>query len=467
MSNKFGAKVYLFLTDFVCAMKPLFIPMIFSTLLLTASIVNAAPCTSGNCVTSQKSFNGVRHYGGLGTKNWKKRVFGKTTKGWFRTEWNKVMATVVKDHSCALQEHYPTLVGKVHWSEAYIDSSIKPTRAQARDPKWSNYVWNQPENGNDFVYDGITDAVNDPLIDNGKGIAKLAVIVGLTASSDALIPPVWMRKDKSLTWLEPNNVAGKNDHSHVRFDNPVAVDHAADFLTALLAKYGNNKGIHSISLAEYFLGVLSDRPAGLNKDKYLVGVKNLWSKVVQAAPRDADGNRVNIMQFNPLLNAEVTINDLEALGIGISESDTQLHFGDAITRVTATMKKLYDGKKVHVMIGGDARFACQGRRQGWDGTPNPFGHKNGYSGVATPQELFWFHSDKGPVPTHSFFLTIANYCKGAPQTSANFIDAIKKFGRCGTETNQWGVAPVAFSNGSNNVGSVALKPNPPPAVIVK
>lgn len=378
------------------------------------------------------------------------------------------MAKVVKDNSCALKEHYPTLVGKVHWSEAYIDSSIKPTRAQARDPQWSNYVWNRPENGDGFVYDGIMDALNDPLIDNGKGIAKLAVFVGLTATSDNLIPPVWMRKDSSLTWVEGLNLNGKTDNWHVRFDNPAAVDHAADFLTALLAKYGNNKGIHSINLGEYFLGPTDSRPADLNRYNYLEGVKDLWSKVVEAAPLDENGQRINIVQTNPAFNSDETMEEtldyMEAIGIGYSGSDTVLRFTWGDESKTPRMRKLYDRKKVHVMIDGDARYACQGRRQGWDGTPNPFGHKEGYKGVATPQELFWYHSEKGPAPTHSFFMTIAYWCDG-PQTRENIIDAFKKFGRCGTETEKWGVAPAAFPNGGDASSIVLSKPKPPRVVV--
>lgn len=448
-------------------MKLPFIPAVISTLLMTAGLANAESCVSGDCVTSQSGASGIRQYGGLGTKSYDKRVFQKTTKGWFKTDWNKVMAKAVRDHSCAFEEHYPTLVAKVHWSEAYIDSSRKPTRAQARDPNWSNYVWNHPENGNGFVYDGITAALNDPLIDNGKGIAKLSVRVGLTATSDNRIPPVWMRNDKSLTWVEGVNTNKKADNWHVRFDNPTAVEHAADFLTAFLAKYGDNKGIHSVNLGEYYFGQKKYRPSNLNRGKYLVGVKNLWAKVAAAAPRDADGNRVNIVQTNPLFDSQVTVNDLERLGIGMSESDARLDLPITKAVESVALKKLYDGGKVHVMIDGDARYACQSRRQGWDGTPNPFGHKNEYSGVATPQELLWYHGENGPVPTHSFFLTIANWCKGAPQTSANFIDAVKSFGRCGTETAKWGAAPAASLNGNRVDSILPGKPSSPPAVAIK
>ncbi len=444
-------------------MKLLFIPTIISSLLLASTIVDAAQCSTENCITSQKSFDGVRQYGGLGTKNWSRMVLDKPSKGWFRTEWNKVMAQVVRDQSCAFEEHHPTLVAKAYWSHAYIDSRIKPTRAQARDPNWSNYVWNRRENGDGFVYDGISDALADPLIDNGDGIAKLAVIVSLTSTSGQLIPPQWMRNDSSLTWVEGVNGNGASGNWHVRFDNPEAVEHAADFLTAFLAKY-DSEGIHSVTLGEYYFGQKQYHPSDLNRNAYLLGVRNLWEKIIAAAPRDAHDNRVNILQTNPIFNDKVTLDDLEMLGMGMSESDTRLDFPVTKTPSTAAMRSLYDGEKVHVMINGDKRYACRGRTQNWDATPNPFGHRKGYSGIATPQELFWYHSDKGPAPTHSFFLAMAPECKGAPQTAANFIDAIEKFGRCGTETSRWGAAPVAAPMTND---SIANQPVPPPAIAIK
>lgn len=445
-------------------MNLLFIPAVVTTLLMSVSFAEAAPCTTSDCIAKQDSSDGIRQYGGLGTKTYKKRVFDKTTKGWFRTDWNKVMARAVKDHSCAFEKHYPTLVAKVHWSEAYIDSNRKPTRSQARDPNWSNYVWNHPENGNGFVYDGITDALNDSLIDNGRGVAKLSVRVGLTATSDNMMPPAWMRKDKSLAWVEGVNTNNKADNWHVRFDNPEAVEHAADFMAAFLAKFGNNQGIHSVNLGEYYLGQTKYRPSGLSQGKYLAGVRDLWEKVAASAPRDGNGNRVNILQTNPLFDSQVTVDDLERIGIGMSESDTRLDLPITKAKESVALKKLYDGKKVHVMVDGDSRYACQGRRQGWDGTANPFGHKKGYSGVASPQELLWYHSEKGPVPTHSFFMSIADWCTGAPQTSTNFIDAVKKFGRCGSEATLWGAAPAA---GKWADLIAPGKPNPPPALVIK
>lgn len=448
-------------------MKLLIIPTICSAVLLAANVASAQPCTTGNCDSKVQTSNEVRQYGGIGTRNWSRAVLDRPTKGWFKTEFNKVMAEVVKNHSCAIEDHYPTLGSKVLWSEAYIDSKIKPTRSQAKDPNWSNYVWNRPEPGSDFVYDGITDALNDPLIDNGKGIAKLSVLVGLTSTSGRMIPPVWMQRDRSLTWLEGVNQNGSTGNWHVRFDNPVAVEHAADFLAAFLAKYGNNKGIHSINIGEYYTGHKDYRPSDLNRDKYWHGMKALWAKVVQSAPRDENNQRVNIVQTNPVLWAGVTVRDMEEIGIGISESDTRLQFGGDDEFISTKMRELYEGEKVHVMINGDARFACSDRRQPWDGTPNPFGHSKGYSGVASPQEIFWYHSEKGVAPAHSLFLSMASYCKGSPQTPANFINAIKQFGRCGTDAKKWGAVPAALPEGTNTASIARGKPTAPPAIAIK
>ena len=447
-------------------MKYIFVSVIFSALSLIASVVHAAPCVAGSCGASQKSSSGVRQYAAIGTRSLTKRVFDRPAKGWFTTQWNKTMGKAVNDlKTCAFDTHYPALLAKFRWSDAYVNDRIKPTRQQARDPNWSNYIWNQKETSADYVLDGISDALDSDLVNHGQGIAKLSVVVGLSATSDNLIPPAWMREDKSLTWVEGVNQNGKSDNWHARFDIPQAVDHAADFLAAFLAKFGNNKGLHSINLGEYYFGQAKYVPSGLDRSKYRLGVKNLWGEIVSSAPRDEDGNRVNIVQTNPLLGAEVTINDMERLGVGVSESDTNLDFPVTQRPETAALKMLYDRRKVHVMIDGDARYACQGRRQRWDGTPNPFGHKKGYSGVATPQEIFWYHGEQGPAPIHSFFMTISSFCDGAPQTTENFIDAIKQFGSCGIQATKWGAAPAVFPNTTNALSIVQSKPKPPEVVV--
>ena len=449
-------------------MTPPFVPLMFFLITLTASTTKAAQCDAkDDCAANSKVAEEVRHYSAIGVKSSGRKVFDQPANGWFAAEWNKTMGKIVIDpQTCAFDNHYPAIAAKFRWSKAYVDELVKPTRSQARDPNWSNYIWNQKDKSSEsVVFDGISNALGGDLIDHGRGIAKLSVIVGLTATSDNLLPPAWMRTDKSLTWLEGENKNGKSSNWHVRFDNPVAVDHAADFLAAFLGKYGNDKGLHSINLGEYYFGQAKYIPSGLDKDKYRVGVKNLWSKIVQSAPRDSNGKRVNIVQANPLFSSQVTIEDMENIGVGITVSDIDLDFPISKRPETAALRNLYDRGRVHVMIDGDARYACDGRRQRWDGTPNPFGHGNGFTGVATPQEAFWYHSESGPAPTHSIFMTIATWCS-SPQTTANFVDAVKKFGRCGTETSEWGVAPATFPGGVNVVDSTpSSKPSPPQLVV--
>ncbi len=431
-----------------------FIMKVFSILMIL-SIFSLTSMTSDVAAAED-----IRQYSAIGTKNFGRRALDRPKKGWFNIEWNKSMGKIIDgSQSCAFEDHYPAIKTKIYWSDAYVDDRIKPSRNQARDPNWSNYVWNKKETGSDYVFDGISDALNSEQVDNGEGIAKLSVLIGLTATSGSSIPPQWMREDKSLTWLEGKNSNSNSRNWHVRFDNPTAVDHAGDFLTAFLAKYGDNKGIHSVNVAEYYTGQKQYRPGDLNRAQYWRGMKNLWELAIKAAPRDENGQRVNIVQTNPVFSSDVTVKDMELIGIGISESDTRLEFADE-GNLSANMRKLHDGGKVHVMINGDARFACQARRQAWDGSPNPFGYKKGYAGVATPQEIFWFHSEKAPAPVHSFFMTIARQCSG-PQSIGNFIDAIKKFGRCGTEASRWGVAPAAFSGKAAPVSVARIKPNAP------
>ncbi len=383
-------------------------------------------------------FAGVRHFAGIGTKSWSKLTFSKPGKGWIRPEWNKVMAKAVKEAPRAFDQHYPVLGAKLRWSRAYHNQNIKPTRKQAQDPNWSNYIWNRRE-------DGLTNALNDPLIAGGYGQAKLMVIVALTSSSNVYAPPAWMQKDKSLTWEEGKNNNGHSGAWHVRFDNPKAVDHASDFMIAFLKKFGNNQGLHSIVLGEYYLGLKKERPSNLNRGRYFRGVRTMWERIVRAAPRDGKGNRVNIVQTNPALENGVTVNDMERIGIGISESDTRLdlpvRYNPKIPMIEH-MRRLYNGKKVHVMMQGDGRYSLKGgRAQSWDGTPNPFGHRKGYSGVATPQELYWYHGAKGPAPLHTIIMAPVDYGNSV-QSSQNILKAIKEFGRGGSKASEWGPSPA-------------------------
>ena len=381
-------------------------------------------------------FLGVRHYAGIGTKSWDDMAFRNPSNGWIVKEWNKVLAEVLRDAPGVFCNHYPVLGARAEWSRAYIDQNLKPTHEQAQDPNWSNYIWNQRE-------DGITNALNNPLIDNGNGIAKLYILIGITATSGQYLPPKWMRDDESLTWEGGKNTSGLVGNFHIRFDNPEAVEHVADFMTAFLKKFGDNTGVHSISLGEYYFGQEKDRPLNLNRNKYFAGARDLWERCVSAAPKDGDGNRVNILQTNPLFGGSVSVDDLEKIGIGMSESDTRLDLPVSKTPETQALKRLYDGKKVHVMIEGDSRYSRQGRKQTWDDTPNPFGHKEGYSGIATPQELYWYHGEKGPAPVYTLILNPADWAEG-PQNSKNIIDAIKTFGRGGRQSEEWGPSPAAL-----------------------
>ena len=87
--------------------------------------------------------------------------------------------------------------------------------------------------------------------------AKLSVFVAMTATSEQHPVPPWMTQ-KGLTWL-----ILKRNRTHVRQDLEEGWRWMADFLVALVKRYGNNLGIANLVLGEYYP---SDRgrPADFN-----------------------------------------------------------------------------------------------------------------------------------------------------------------------------------------------------------
>jgi hypothetical protein len=129
-------------------------------------------------------------------------------------------------------------------------------------------------------------------------------------------------EEKGLTWTESDG------HCHVRLDIDEGWRWMADFYAAFVKKNGSDAKIAHITMGEYFPGN-SGVPPSVDLQLFKANVKKVWQQVIAAAPKDATGNRINIVQVNPItFGGDVTADDMAAIGIrasiGASDSDPYL-----------------------------------------------------------------------------------------------------------------------------------------------
>ena len=164
-----------------------------------------------------------------------------------------------------------------------MDETRAPaTHAQASDPGWSNYRWNAG-------VDVVSDMCSAPSI--ARGYARLSIMLAGTATAQPDPVPKWM-KNKGLAYKD------NSGSWHVRQDLKEGWRYLADFYTAFVRKYSSMPRIAQIIMGEYFPG--EGLPSDFDMAAYKGNVKNIWAQVVEAAPLDANGNRINIVQVNPM-----------------------------------------------------------------------------------------------------------------------------------------------------------------------
>jgi hypothetical protein len=194
-------------------------------------------------------------------------------------------------------------------------------REQAQDPNWSNYKWNSN--------DVITQMLNSSnAIAAAK--AKMCIFVATTATSVQNPVPAFMMNDpRNLTWTD------KQGKDHVRLDKQAGYEAMADFLIALTKKYGNDPRVASITHGEYYTNPDGGGlPKDLDYDVFRTNMKHVWSQVIAASPRDANGERVSFIQSQPITSGGfVTATDIANIGIGVSGSGTHLFATDALDGV--------------------------------------------------------------------------------------------------------------------------------------
>ena len=308
---------------------------------------------------------------------------------------------------------------KMAWRDMLVDESLAPSsRAQARDPNWFNYKWNHTD-------------IFEQMLDNSRAVAqnkaKMDLFIATTATSEKNPIPTWVLNDpRTLTWRDGQ---GKD---HLRLDKDAAWHAMSDFLVAATKHYGNDPRIASLTIGEYYTN--ADRggmPADINLDAYRANIKNVWSDVVTNAPRDANGNRLAILQSNPITSGGfVTAGNMANIGVGASGSDPKLFNAPQVDNL---YKQLYGVMPTQHQV--NAGMLVRGDPITWDGTPNPWGFTKGQTTPIRYEYVAWYYDDQGVVPRDSLLM------RDYRSLHTQWYEAYDQFGPNGTLVSRWGQIP--------------------------
>lgn len=308
---------------------------------------------------------------------------------------------------------------KYRWADFLVDETRRPTSAQASDPNWSGYRWNQDDNLEQML-DASTKVASDK--------ARACLFVAFTATSNEGSVPQWMINDPdSLTWRGSGG-------DHVRMDKPEALRAVTDFYIALIKHYGDDKRIAQLTIGEYFPGTGSPLTSA-QKFTFVQNMKIFWTEVIAAAPRDANGKRMAILQSNPITGANLGATDLRAIGVGVSGSDPEMFEGSD----TDTLQRaLYGDVPTQHQV--NANRLVKGYQIRWDGTPNPWGFAAGTTNAIRYEYLAWYHGTLGPTPLDSMLM------RDNSTLRAQWHEAYQQNGPNGIWASRWGYIPSYPTN---------------------
>jgi hypothetical protein len=317
---------------------------------------------------------------------------------------------------------------KINWRAFLVDDNKAPvSHKQARNPAWSNYKWNHN--------DVLGDMLKAPCVVGNK--AKLGIFVAMTATAEQRPVPRWMI-DKGLTWRE------RDGKVHVRQDLEEGWRYMADFLVALVKKYGDNRGLASLVIGEYYPGQVGARPANFDFDAFRANAKKIWADVISNAPKDKNGNRLNILQSNPIITGgHVTAADIAHLKLGLTDSDPHLFIngcgevGDVLCEAGSLDRARQDLYGVVPLQhqGNTNSFENGGDPIVWTGIENPFGFTRGQTVNLKLEHAAWYYGSKGVIPLNSLLI------KDSPVLTDDWFPAFDRFGPNGTHSVRWGQLP--------------------------
>lgn len=380
-------------------------------------------------------------------------------KNWYQNWFNSHILPLYNDPNLtAWSHHTPAILLPFSWGNCYKNSSLRPTLAEAADPNWHNYIWNQPDQGN-TTYDMITAALDSPMIDNGNGFAKIHLSCGVSATHTPFKGmPQWVKNIAGMTYTVMRT-DGSNTFQvwHLNYTHADVRPHVTAFFTALLKRYGNNPGVIGVDFGEYFSeGNAAGQPSSVvraRKEEYWGLIKD----VARNAPRDSNCRRVHISVVSPIPDHNtMTPANLVAEQIGFAESDMPIDHPSQDLLQQWLVAARDAGVPIHNQ--GDSRFSRLGRKGDFTLLqPNPwnFPASNGhavYDNRQSFQEPMWLRSSGGPLKVHGGYMTIDDH---SAMTAPRWQEAVRMFGRGGSHVAQWGYYPAdpfPVNPGSNCTG---------------
>jgi hypothetical protein len=314
---------------------------------------------------------------------------------------------------------------KYEWDDLLVNQNIAPpSRTKAQDPTWFNYAWNGPTG--DVIAEYLD---NSTAVEQDKALACIFVATTATAQPDPV--PNWLERNNSfygtnLTWTDGQGKV------HVRLDKTGGWQAIADLMIALTKRYGDDTRVSSITMGEYYTNPDGGGlPADLDYSLFKSNPKRIWQEWVNAAPRDANNERITLIQSQPITSGpEVEPSDLANIGMGTSGSEAQLFIDGPLSDVRPQLYGVVPNQ--HQVNAGSV-----GDLVTWQVPPaNPFGFTNGQMASSQYQHIAWYVSNEGPEPLDSIMM--GDDCT---RLCSQWHTAFQRFGPNGRDAARWGQIP--------------------------
>ena len=288
--------------------------------------------------------------------------------------WSEAMADILAQAPNAFTDRVRPVIGKsIRWADTLVNENLVMTVAEMADHTHPNYVWNQPGG------DGLTEALNSATLVNNDAYLSLVMADSHSGARNA-VPQFMIDADLSF-------VGTSDPRNHVlKFYNTQARNLATAWFTAVFNKWGSHPRMHSFWASEYFDG--SNHPADYDAAGQLQGRAAMWTALVAAMPRDANGNHKPVIQANARFGHGVNIQTVINSGLALGQSDPDVFhhgcengggFGTNGCDAGSLSGNLQDGwGVVPIMASQDDRYATDARVTG----PYPSPNSQGFSANA-------------------------------------------------------------------------------------
>jgi len=405
------------------------------------------------------NFPGIRHYQGLGIRHLiNGNLKNYPEPGAMQQRYHQDVEPVIQGAPNAFDDYvYPIQALLIKWKDCLVDSRIPMSVAEMADHTHSNYRWNHPQ------LDGFSDMLNDPLVTQGRLKIRVEVAWSFTATTDCLPRIARNSSGDPNTYDFGFRFDGATSGGAWVYRMDLAESEALNtaFMTAFVKRFGNEPGICQIIASESFTG--SVLPPGFSVQQHMRGQLNALQAMVNAAPRDANGRRVNIGKTSPFDNG-VSIQEWEDVGAGQCWPDIETFEGTCgdsnpadqsclvepnARNFSARMERhLNAGLPVDVSI--DSKNAEKGVNQRGQPDPaiipNPYGLAAGDRRPWNVRDMVWYFNTIVPVSsfcTNIGFSSVTNGTWDMP----SIIETYRDWGQGGQYADMFGPFPQRIING--------------------